>query len=161
MSLNPTFALTARHPYYWTANQKQAEVRCYGSDSFYPHPYGFASQYAGDQLFFDGMFAADPALDYSNWTNRKKCRFVLLMCRLQAYGPQKQLALVFGFDVLFAAVNARLLIYSDAGLLQDQTLMHGDNQFLLEVDSLSPPINLYFIHAGGSWFFKGITGYVI
>jgi hypothetical protein len=58
-------------------------------------------------------------------------------------------------------VNARLLIYSDSGLLYDQTLVRGDNQFLLQIDSLTPPINLYFIHAGGSWSFRGITGYVI
>jgi hypothetical protein len=40
-------------------------------------------------------------------------------------------------------------------------MVKGDNQFLLEIDSLSQWINLYFIHAGGSWFFKGLTGYLI
>jgi hypothetical protein len=65
---------------------------------------------------------------------------------------------IFGFDVLF---NGRLLVYSYAGLLQDQTLVYGDNQFLLEIESLDLSLNLYFIHAGGYWFFTGISGYVV
>lgn len=161
MSLNPTFALTARNPLYWAAIQNQAELFCYGADFAYAAPWSLSSLYATDQFYFDAAFAADPALDYSNWTNRKRSRFLDLFCSLQAYGPQKQLALVFGFDVLFSAVNARVLIYSDAGLLHDQTLVKGDNQFLFEIDSLTQSINLYFIHAGGYWFFNGITGYVI
>jgi len=90
-----------------------------------------------------------------------RSRFLDLSFSLQSFGAQKQLALVFGFDVLFAGSNGRVLVYSDAGLVSDQTLVQGDNQFLFEIDSLTLPLNLYFIHAGGFWFFKGITGYVI
>jgi len=160
MSLNPTFALTARNPFYWTAVQDQGALFCHGADFAYDY-YSLSSMYATDQFFFDGAFASSPTLDYSIWTNRKRSRFLHLAVGLKAYGPQKQLALVFGFDVLSAASNARVQIYSDAGLLHDQTMVKGDNQFLLEIDSLTQWINLYFIHAGGSWFFKGLTGYVI
>ena len=54
-----------------------------------------------------------------------------------------------------------MLVYSDAGLLQDQKLVYGDNQFLLEIESLDLPLNLMFIRAGGYWFFRGISGYVV
>jgi hypothetical protein len=39
--------------------------------------------------------------------------------------------------------------------------VYGDNQFLLEIESLDLPLNLYFIHAGGYWFFRGLSGYVV
>jgi hypothetical protein len=54
-----------------------------------------------------------------------------------------------------------VLIATDAGLLYDQTLIYGDNQFMLEVDALDLPLNLYVIHAGGYWFFRGLSGYVV
>ena len=54
-----------------------------------------------------------------------------------------------------------MLVYSNAGLLQDQQLVYGDNQFLLEFDSLDSTVYLQFIHAGGYWFFRGISGYVV
>ena len=73
------------------------------------------------------------------------------------------LALIFGFDVLYNTLPGHVLVYSDAGLLSggDQTLVYGDNQFLLEIESLDLPFNLYFIHAGGYWFFRGLSGYVV
>ena len=76
-------------------------------------------------------------------------------------GANKSLALIFGFDV-FSATNpgGRVLVYSDAGLLKDQQLVYGDNQFLLEIESLDLPFYVYFIHAGGNWFFRGLSGYV-
>jgi len=52
-------------------------------------------------------------------------------------------------------------VYTDAGLLSDQILAGGDNQFAIEIDSLDQAINLYFVHAGGSWFFRGISGYLV
>lgn len=137
-----------------------AGVFCHGVDFSFISPLDLSTLYANDQFFFSGHFAANPALNYSTWNNRKKTRFLDLTCRLQDYGPHKQLALVFGFDI-YGAVNGRVLVYSDAGLLHDQLLVKGDNQFLLEIDSVALPINLYFIHAGGFWLFKGITGYVI
>jgi hypothetical protein len=73
----------------------------------------------------------------------------------------KQLALIFGFDVQFSSFPGRVLVYSDAGLIKDQTLAYGDNQFLLEIESLDLGFYLYFIHAGGHWFFRGLSGYVV
>ena len=55
----------------------------------------------------------------------------------------------------------RVLVYSNAALLQDQKLVYGDNQFLLEIESLDSQFYLYFIHAGGYWFFRGLSGYVV
>jgi hypothetical protein len=54
-----------------------------------------------------------------------------------------------------------VLVYSDAGLLKDQQLVYGDNQFLLEVESLELSFMVHFIHAGGNWFFRGLSGYVV
>ena len=54
-------------------------------------------------------------------------------------------------------------VYSDAKLLSDQMLNGGDSQFLLVVDPPDPTkqLVLYFIHAGGSWSFSGISGYLV
>ncbi len=95
-----------------------------------------------------------------------KCRWLEAGIALYNYpanvAVQKQLALIFGFDVNPAtAINGRVLIYSDAGLISDQILLPGDNQFLIEIESIKYPISLYFIHAGGYWFFKGLSGYVV
>ena len=106
-------------------------------------------------------FAADPNLNYATWLNRKKARQLLLFMDLGNYGAQKQLALIFGFDVLYSGIPGRVLVYSDAGLLQDQQLAYGDNQFMLELESVDQPLRLYFIHAGGYWYFKGLSGYVV
>ena len=81
-----------------------------------------------------------------------------LAADLTQYGTGKSLALVFGFQ---ASATARVLVVSDAGLIKDQTLATTDNQFLLDIESLDNPLNLYFIHAGGEWFFKGLSGYVV
>ena len=54
-----------------------------------------------------------------------------------------------------------MLIYSNAGLIKDQELAYGDNQFLLEIESLDLRFSLYFLHAGGPWFFRGLSGYVV
>ena len=51
-------------------------------------------------FFFDGNFAADAALDYTQWANRKKARLIECHISLRSYtGTQKQLALVFAFYV--------------------------------------------------------------
>ena len=79
-------------------------------------------------------------------------------------GEQKELALVFKFE---AISESRILIFTQAGLLGDVTLIPDDNQFLMEVESLDY-LGLYFIHScregssvGGNWYFKGINGYVV
>jgi hypothetical protein len=90
---------------------------------------------------------------------------VELSFNLTAYGDLKELALVFGFD---ATGESRLLIFSDAEQLGDEVLTPGDNQFLLEIEGLDQPLHLYFVHVdraglstGGSWFSRGVTGYVV
>jgi hypothetical protein len=52
---------------------------------------------------------------------------------------------------------ARVLVYSDASLLKDQKLAFGDNQFLLEIESLNLPFILYFIHFHGTQRLRGLT----
>ncbi len=96
--------------------------------------------------------------------NRSLAPVITLNFDLRALGANKELALVFRFDAL---LNARLLIFSDAGQLGDVALIAGDDQFLMELEELGPT-DLYFIHSrkdgsnvGGDWFFKGITGWVV
>ena len=127
--------------------------------------YSFDHQHAQDEAFFYYAMAADPSVDYSNWQNRRRVPSVYLYFDLTSFGAQKELALVFGFDALS---ESRLLIFSGAGQLGDEPLLVGDNQFLMESQSLETSLSLYFIHAqraginfGGSWFFQGVTGYVV
>jgi hypothetical protein len=160
--LDATFTLTPRFPFYYKSAHNQAVLFCYGADFTYASPNDLSSLYASDRFFFDAAFAADPNLDYTQWANRKKTRFLWPVIDLGDYGAaQKQLALIFGFDVLYSSVDGRVLVYSDAGLLHDQKLVYGDNQFLLEIEFLALPFSLYFIHAGGYWFFRGLSGYVV
>ena len=159
--LDATFTLKPRSPFFYNAPQRYATLFCYGADFSYVSPTDLPSLYTTDRFFFDAAFAADPNLDHSQWINRKKTRFLALSCDLRGYGAQKQLALVFGFDVHFNGIDGRVQVYSSAGLLADQDLVYGDNQFLLEIESLDQPFTLYFIHTGGYWYFKGISGYVV
>ena len=163
--LDATFTLTPRSPSYSDVSlNNYADLYCFGAD-FYPSSLpqaSFSSLYASDRFFFDGSFACDPNLDYRQWANLKKARYLDVYINLQSYaGTKKELALIFGFDVLWSANPGRVLVYSNAGLLQDQQLVYGDNQFLLEFDSLDSTVYLQFIHAGGYWFFRGISGYVV
>jgi hypothetical protein len=122
----------------------------------------FSSLSASNRFFFNYSFACDPSLDYAQWASRKKARFLQSFINLRGYAfGHKQLALIFGFDVQFSSYPGRVLVYSDAGLIKDQALAYGDNQFLLEIESLDLGFYLYFIHAGGHWFFRGLSGYVV
>jgi hypothetical protein len=159
--LDATFTLTPRSPVYYNSVHNWAEVICYGADFWAYSPNDLSSLYASDRFFFEGAFASDPNLDYTQWANLKKARWLFSYIDLRDYGAQKQLALIFGFDVLSSSVDGRVLVYSDAALLQDQKLVYGDNQFLLEIQSLDLSFDLAFIHAGGSWSFTGISGYVV
>lgn len=160
--LDATFTLTPRSPLYYMSAHNYALLSCYGADFSWGNPTNLSSLYASDRFFFDAAFASDPNLDYRQWANRKNARFLTSYIDLGDYGAaQKQLGLIFGFDVLYSSVEGRVLVYTDAGLLLDQKLVYGDNQFLLEIESLDLPLNLYFIHAGGYWFFRGISGYVV
>jgi hypothetical protein len=110
---------------------------------------------------FDDFFAADPKVDYTQFANRNKTRFLAAWLDLWGY-TNKQLALIFGFDVMPTSTpGGRVLVYSDAGLLKDQQLVYGDNQFLIEIESWDTSFMLYFIHAGGNWYFRGLSGYVV
>jgi len=160
--LEATFTLTPRYPYYYKSDRNQAWLFCNGADFRCWSPTDLSSLYASDRFYFDGGFNCDPNLDYTQYANRRKARFLFTFIDLRDYygAWQKQLALIFGFDVMGGDVG-RVLVYSDAGLLQDQFLFSHDNQFLLEIDSLDLPLYLYFIHANHSWFFRGISGYVV
>jgi hypothetical protein len=160
--LDATFTLTPRSPFYWKAINNQAELYCYGADFSYVAPTDLTSLYTSNRFFFDGAFASNPALDYSQWAYRSKARFLDAYIDLRAYGPsQKQVALIFAFDVMNSGSTGRVQVYSDAGLITDQTLAYGDNQFMLELESVDQWLNLYFVHTGGYWFFKGLSAYVV
>jgi hypothetical protein len=160
--LDATFTLTPRSPSYGDVSlHNDAYLYCYGAD-FWPFTTDLSSLYASNRFFFDANFAADPSLDYTQWANLSKAQYLYFFISLQSYAAaHKQLALIFGFDVFAAGLDGRVLVYSNAGLLQDQKLVYGDNQFLLEIESLDLPLYLYFIHAGGYWFFTGLSGYVV
>ena len=156
--LDATFTLTPRSPYYLLGNQ-WSEVFCYGADFFAAYPYDFSSLYSADRFFFHVYTAADPNINYAQWVNRMRVPFLEFIGDLSVQGgTAKQLALIFGFE---AVSNGRVLVYTDAGLISDQTLAVTDNQFLLEIEAPAQPIFLYFIHAGGDWFFRGLSGYVV
>jgi hypothetical protein len=164
--LDATFTLTPQSPNYlddYKNTINYATLYCYGADFWASSPYDLLSDYASNRFFFDSSFAAGPNLDYAQWANRRKTRFLQSYINLPNYAAaQKQLALIFGFDVPYSSTPepGRVLVYSDAGLLKDQQLVFGDNQFLLEIESLDQAFYLYFIHAGGHWFFRGLSGYV-
>ena len=160
-SLDATFTLTPGTPRYSDASGNAAYLYCIGADFTTSAPNDFVSLYGTNRLFFSTHYGADPTVDYSVWANRVKVPFLLCSINLASYvGRQKQLALIFGFDATISN-QGHVLVYSDAGLLKDETLMFGDNQFLLEIESLDSPFSLYFIHAGGNWFFTGLSGYVV
>jgi len=161
--LDATFTLTPQSPRYAGSYNNYAYLYCYGADFHIYSPMNLSSLYASNRFFFLDGFGGDPNLDYAQWDNRKKAQFLQCSINLVGYpwGANKQLALIFGFDVQYDSLPGRVLVYSDAGSLKDQQLVYGDNQFLLEIESLDLGLDLYFIHAGGNWFFRGLSGYVV
>jgi len=169
MTLQPTFSLGPRSSRLAVAGDYRARISVHGV-SFFPryddyYRFSFDHQHVDDELFFYNQTAADPSVDYSYWSNRQRVPHVELFFNLTSFGTQKELALVFGFDVF---TESRLLVFSDAGQLDDETLAVGDNHFLTEIENQSLSLYLYFIHArkgpgrsGGDWFFRGVTGYVV
>jgi hypothetical protein len=158
--LDATFTLTPRSPWFNAAADRHGELYCFGAD-FMLADLDYTTLYNADLFFFNSYTAADPNIDYSQWPNRVKVPNIEVYLDLTGYGTAKQLALVFGFEITFSTSPGRVLVYSDAGLISDQTLAAGDNQILLEIDSLDKPFHLYFVHAGGYWFFRGVSGYVV
>jgi hypothetical protein len=158
--LDATFTLTPLSPVYSDLSGNLAFISCYGADFWVGSPTDLSSSYASNHFFFDGSFAADPNLNYAQWANRKTAKHLASYINLGGYArANKQLALIFGFDLMYSP--GRVLVYTDDGLLKDQPLVYGDNQFLLEIESLDQYLYLYFIHAGGYWFFRGLSGYVV
>jgi len=159
--LDATFTLTPTAPTFVDAQQNYGTLTCFGTDVLSFGPYDLSSDYAENQFLFWTVFAADPKADYSDWNNRIKTRFLEVELNLTAVpdAANRQLVLICAANAPLGG-DAEVLIYSDAGLIKQQTIAVGDNQFVLEIESLAQPINLYFIHAGGSWLFNGISGYV-
>ena len=109
--------------------------------------------------------AADPALDFTLYAERCKAPHAQLFYNLSDFPPNKELALLFHFDVY--REESRVLVHSNAGQLADETLHVGDNQFLMEIGT-TDAMHLYFTHVnrvgrtlGGVWYFRGVTGYVV
>jgi hypothetical protein len=164
--LDATFTLTPQSPNFYSDTLGSAQLYCFGADFLSYSPLDLSSLYASNRFYFNSSFAGNPNLDYAQWANRKKAQFLACYIALQRYaaGHNKQLALIFGFDVLSVSglpVPGRVLVYNDASRLSDQTLVYGDNQFLLEIESLDQTVDLYFVHTGGDWCFTGLSGYVV
>jgi hypothetical protein len=158
--LDATFTLTPRSPSHYKEAHDQAMLHCFGADFLSFGDFTLSSLYETDRFYFNKSCAADPTLDYSQWPIRMRSSHLMLSMDLQKYGiAHKEVALIFGFDLL-SSLGGQVLVYSDAGLLHDQKLVPGDHQFLLELETVSQPLYLYFIHADGDWFFRGISAYV-
>src|SRR5262249_43184309 len=100
---NATFTLTPLSPIY-SANNNWAFLYCYGDDVWPGAFVDLPSAYANNTFFFSAAFAADPSLVYTQWVNLKGTRYLLSIINLQSYAaanPNKQLALIFGFDVMY------------------------------------------------------------
>ena len=112
--LDATFTLTPRSPVYSDVlGRSSAYLFCFGTDAGPPSPFDFSSLYASNRFCFEDGFEADPNLDYAQWANRKKTRFLDAFIDLLV-GGNKSLALIFGFDVFYTTANpggacARLL----------------------------------------------------
>lgn len=101
--LEATFTLTPRTPFHYESERGQAVLVCSGADFVFLSPGDLESLYASNRFFFDAAFASDPKLDYAQVNNRRKARFLYAAIDLRDYASaNKQLALIFGFDVLFS-----------------------------------------------------------
>ncbi len=167
MPLQQAFSLTPRESRHVTGTGHVGHIEVHGV-SFWPkynptYRYSLDPQHSSDELCFPSHTAGDGAADYSTWDARRRTPHVRLFYDLSAFTPFKEVALTFRFD---AASESRILVYTDAGLVDEETLNPGDDQFLLEVES-TDALNLYFVHAtaegsayGGYWFFRGIDAYI-
>ena len=110
---------------------------------------------------------------YTEFTVSATAKFVYRVPRidlagdLSGRGANKELVLLLGFEVQ-PPQTARLLVYSKAAMLHDVALAAGDDQILVHLESLGLPFSLSFVTGwnpgytrGASWFFKGITGFVV
>ena len=136
------------------------QISRFGTDS----SRSFNGQYMSDELYFASEMVADETTDFTIERNRQKSPHVCLHYRLSAFEPHKEVALTFRFNSM--TTESRVLVYSYAGLLEDQILHADDDQLLIEVES-TDSLWLYFIHVnldgslfGGDWLFRGIDGYI-
>jgi hypothetical protein len=125
MTLQPTFSLGPRSSRFALTGNYRARSSVHGV-SFFPrydqhYRYSFDHQHADDELFFCNHTAADPSVDYSYWSNRRRVPHVELFFDLTSFGTQKELALVVGFDVV---TESRLLVFSDASVLHCSNFGH-------------------------------------
>ena len=166
MPLQDAFSLTPRNSYLYSGSGHYAKMDVHGishyRQQYAAYRYSFNHQHDSDELSF-AYRAGDAAADYTAFTERDRAPHVYLYYNLSDFTPHKEVALTFRFD---AITESRIQIYTDAGLLDEEILNPGDDQFLLEVESTSA-LNLYFIHVnrdgsnyGGNWFFRGIDGYI-
>jgi len=167
MPLEDAFSLTPRESNLYSGSGHQAQYSVHGVSNFpmYSATYrwSFDHQHASDELCFHSYRAGDAVADYNDYQMRRHAPHVELYYNLSDFEPHKEVALTFRFD---AVSESRVLIYTSAGLLDDEILHVGDNQFLIEVAS-TDSLYLYFMHVkndgssiGGSWFFRGIDGYI-
>jgi len=167
MPLQQVFSLTPKASYFYSGSGHKSRLYVRGV-TFNPkysqsYRYSFDKQHTSNELYFPAWSAGDPAADYTNWNALRRVPHVSMYYDLSVFEPHKEVALTFGFD---AVSESRILIYTDAGLLDEEILHVGDNQLLIEVESTSF-LNLNFIHVnvdgssfGGNWFLRGIDGYI-
>lgn len=165
MPLDQAFALTPRNSWSVTGPGHRAYLYVYGITNYGHHlaRQHFDHQHGSDELFFSGYRAGDAAVDYSAWWELQKVPYIQASYNLTDFEPYKEVALTFQFDAL---TESRILVYTFDGLIDEEILSVGDNQFLIEVES-TDELHLFFVHAridgtnsGGHWFFRGIDAYI-
>ena len=82
--LEATFTLTPQSPLY-SASPDSASLWCWGTDCEAFSPTDLSSLYASNRFYFNPYFACDPDLDYTQWANRKKARYIDAGISLQGY----------------------------------------------------------------------------
>src|SRR5262249_32336545 len=120
--LDATLTLTPQSPLYSDSSLYNFSYLYFNGADFSPFcPTDLPSLYASNRFLFDSQFAGDPSLDYSQWANLQKARFIESFFQLQFWGAggsvNKQLVLIFGFDVP-SSDPGRLLIYSPLGQVE-------------------------------------------
>jgi hypothetical protein len=167
MPLYETFNLSPRQQLY---EQESAFAYLYVYGGFFS-PFGSYSlnhQYSHNRIHFSPAFAGDSTTDYSISSNLCRVPHIRLQYDLGPLnvGGNKELALVFSFT---AESNSNLLICAlgNPSPLAKEVLATGDDQFMIGVETLDP-FELYFISTrdeqtglSGSWYFRGISGYIV
>ena len=138
MPLKQVFSLAPRESYSYTGSGHFARMFVHGTTFWSKfnsgYRYSFDHQHASDELYFQQYTVGDAAADYRSYLTRMKAPHVCLFYDLSDFEPHKEVALTFRFD---AVSESRVLIYTAAGLLDEEILHIGDNQFLIEVENTS------------------------